>query len=235
MVSFFSSRGYQSFGLYPSLSWDWPEKSFYAFDVFVDGRDLKYAGPHFGSWWIPDQFSIARFEQMYPVQADTAPRFVVFPTIMSHLPFAPVPPYQPDWKQLLTDRPFEADQVDESLRSQPNWLNMKPDYLRSIVYTFDWLTGYVSKPPARDRVLILIGDHQPASSVSGPGASWDVPVHVISSNPQLIQRLLTAGMQPGLEPTRPGLGAMHEFTQILLDAFDGRRCLGRLESCSRKP
>jgi hypothetical protein len=68
-------------------------------------------------------------------------------------------------------------------------------------------------------VMILVGDHQPASSVSGEGATWEVPVHVIASNPQLIERFVERGFQPGLEPQRPALGAMHDLTRILLNAF----------------
>ncbi len=215
------------------MTWDWPEKSYYGYDVYLDARDLNYPGPQFGSWMVPDQYAIARFEQMHPIRADSAPRLLVFPTITSHLPFAPVPPYQPDWNKLLSNEPFDAEVVAQSLKSKPQWLNLAPDYVRSIAYTFDWLADYVKKPPVRDRVLILLGDHQPASSVSGSGASWDVPVHVITSNPELIRRLQAAGMRPGLEPQRPGLGAMHELTQTLLDVFDSRRCLGRDGTCGR--
>ncbi len=222
LVSFFRKRGYQSFGLYPSLSWDWPEKSFYGYDAFVDERDLNYPGPQFGSWRVPDQYTIARFEQMHPIGPDTPPRLLVFPTIMSHLPFAPVPPYQPNWTQLLSNQPFSEATAAHSLKFKPDWLNLTPDYLRSIAYTFDWLADYVQQPRRRDRVLVLLGDHQPASSVSGRDAPWDVPVHVITSNPELIKRLQASGLQPGLEPKRPIFGMMHEFTQTLLDVFDSR-------------
>ena len=40
--------------------------------------------------------------------------------------------------------------------------------------------GYLRARPAADEILILIGDHQPAASVAGVGARWDVPVHVLS-------------------------------------------------------
>ena len=55
----------------------------------------------------------------------------------------------------------------------------------------------------------------------------DVPVHVITSNAELLRRFTARGFRPGLEPERPVLGAMHEFTQVLLDAFDGRGVPGR--------
>ncbi len=235
LVSFFCARGYQSHGLYSALTWDWAEKSYYGYDVFVDARDLNYPGPQFGSWLVPDQYTIARFEQMYPIRADSPPRFVFFATISSHIPFAPAPPYQSDWNKLLSGEPFAEAAVAQALKSEPKWLDLTPDFLRTINYTFDWLADYVRQPRPRDRVLILLGDHQPASSVSGRDAPWDVPVHVITSNPELSNRLRAAGLQRGLEPQRPILGEMHEFTQTLLDVFDSRRCQGGDEPCGRKP
>jgi hypothetical protein len=96
-----------------------------------------------------------------------------------------------------------------------------------MAYNYTWLAGYVGRPSLRDNLLILVGDHQPVGRVSGPGAPWDVPVHVITSSPELRRRFLAAGFRPGLEPARPALGGMHQLTQILLDAFDGRTAIGR--------
>ena len=42
----FSSRGYQTVGFYPSVFWEWPERAFYAFDRYVDGRDLALSLIH---------------------------------------------------------------------------------------------------------------------------------------------------------------------------------------------
>ncbi|HMN55068.1 MAG TPA: hypothetical protein PKC32_12875, partial [Sphingopyxis sp.] len=92
LAHLFRREGYQSVGLYPALSWDWAERAFYGFDLFLDGRDLVYRGPPLGYWKIPDQFSLARFEQLHPAGPATPPRFLFFPTITSHLPFGPVPP-----------------------------------------------------------------------------------------------------------------------------------------------
>jgi len=222
LLSLFRERGYETFGFYPALSWDWPERAFYGFDRFVDGPGLGYPGPHFGLWWIPDQYAIARFDELHPITPDTPPRFLFFPTITSHIPFRPVPPYQPDWARLLSAEPFDAPDVDRALADEIDWTNLPPAYLRTIEYTYTWLAGYLREPAPRDFVLVLIGDHQPAGSVTGPGAPWDVPVHVITRDAELSKRFNALGFRPGLEPARPILGGMHELTQRLLDAFDGR-------------
>jgi hypothetical protein len=89
------------------------------------------------------------------------------------------------------------------------------------------------RPSPRDCLLILIGDHQPVGSVSGPGASWDVPVHIVTSDANLLRRFEALGFRRGLEPSRPIIGAMHDLTRMLLEAFDGRRA--RVESMGPPP
>jgi uncharacterized protein (DUF2126 family) len=67
----------------------------------------------------------------------------------------------------------------------------------------------------------VIGDHQPMASVSGTGASWDVPVHIISADTHLLKRFEALGFTPDLLPMRPSTAGMHELTPVLLAAFDG--------------
>ena len=56
-------------------------------------------------------------------------------------------------------------------------------------------------------------------NVSGSGAPWDVPVHVIASRQEVFDRLVARGFRTGLTPTRPDLGRMHELLPVLLQAF----------------
>lgn len=227
----FRRHGYQTFGLYPAVSWEWPERAFYAFDVYLEGRDLGYQGPELSYWKIPDQFSIARLEQMHPRGAPAQgggvsgaaapPRFVFFPSITCHLPFSPVPPFQPDWARVLTPQPFDAADTERSLAERPNWLNMFPDYLRAVAYTYQWLGSYLRQPPPREAVYVLIGDHQPSANITGQGASWDVPVHIVSRDDALLQRMRGQGFENGMEPSRTSLGPLHVLTAMTLKAFAG--------------
>jgi Sulfatase len=220
LISVFHSHGYETFGFYPSVSWDWPERAWYGYDRYVEGRPLDYRGPTFDNWWkIPDQFSFARFEQMYPRDASTPPRFVFAATISTHVPFIRVPPYQPDWQRLLGDRPFDEADVSREMARPVDWLDMMPVYVRLVDYTYRWFGGYLRQPQSRETVYVVLGDHQPTGNVSGEGASWDVPVHIISRDPELLQRFVEQGFKPGLEPPRASLGGMHELTGMLLKAF----------------
>jgi hypothetical protein len=121
---------------------------------------------------------------------------------------------------VLTDAPFDAAEVDASLAAPPDLTNMRPSYVRAIAYELTTLAGYL-REQEDDLVLIAVGDHQPPAAVSGPGAPWHVPVHVVAPRGSpVLEALRGRGFQPGLEPRRPSVGAMHELTAMLLDAFD---------------
>lgn len=219
LITLLHELGYQTFGVYHAVSWEWPERAFYGYDHYLDARALDYRGPTLGFWAIPDQFAFARFEQLHPRRADGKPRFVFFPTITSHLPFGPVPPYQPDWTRLLSPQPFDPADMARLQAQRPDWLNLRPGYIGMVDYSYRWLGGYFAQPFARDRVTVLVGDHQPASGVTGEGASWDVPVHVVSDDQRVLRRFEALGFVRGMAPARAPLGAMHDLTALLLQAL----------------
>ena len=67
---------------------------------------------------------------------------------------------------------------------------------------------------------LVLGDHQPLAAVSGEGASWEVPVHLITARAEVSDAFLAQGFVPGLVPRRPALGGMADLTQVVLRAFD---------------
>ena len=219
LVTLFKANGYQTFGVYPGVFWEWPERAFYRFETYLDGPALAYPGPPIGYWKIPDQFSVAKLAQLFPAGEAKRPRFMFFPTITTHLPFSPVPPFQPDWARLLSAQPFDEGDVERSLAERPNWTMMRPDYVRMIEYAYRWLGSHLRGQQGRDTFYVLVGDHQPAAGVTGEGASWDVPVYLVSRNERLLQRFLSLGYQPGTEPARKALGGLHDLTDHLLQAF----------------
>ncbi len=227
LMRHFKARGFETFGFYPGLDWDWPESAFFGFDHLVDGRALSYTGPKLGYWKIPDQFALARFRELHPITASSPPRMLFFSSTTSHFPFHPVPPYQPDWPKLLSASPFDPVEIARIENSQTDWLNMLPNYVAMINYNFQWLRGYFEQAHARDFVMLVLGDHQPPSSVTGEGASWDVPVHIISSRPEIMQRFEALGFMPGLQPDRKALGSLSELTTWLLDALDSEKSMAR--------
>ena len=219
LMSLFRANGFQTYGVYPAVSWEWPERAYYGYDTYLDGRDLNYRGPDLGYWRIPDQVAFALFDHAHPRAADAPPRFTFFATITSHMPFRPVPPHQPDWARLLTPQPFDAADLQRALSEKEEWLDLFPDYVRVFDYTYRWLATFFKRAESREAVYVILGDHQPVSSVTGESSSWDVPVHIVSRDPALLQRFVALGFHPGLEPPRPAVAAMHEFTGLMLCAF----------------
>jgi hypothetical protein len=91
--------------------------------------------------------------------------------------------------------------------------------MNAMSYAYTTLAGYLRRRHDHDFVMILIGDHQPPALVSGEGASWDVPVHVITNRTAILDRLKADGFRDGLTPVRPDLGRMQTLLPMLLDAF----------------
>jgi hypothetical protein len=219
MVTAFKRAGHRTIALMPGLRQVWPEGAFYGFDEIYGASRLDYRGPEFGWFAVPDQFTLAKFEALEGGAASRAPRFVFFPTISTHFPFIPTPPYQPDWSRIFDEHPYDGPSIVRAYAQQPDWTHFGPGYGQAIAYDYATLAGYLRLRADRDTVFILIGDHEPAAAVSGEGAPWDVPVHVIASRPQILDDLRVRGFRSGLTPARPSLGKMHTLLPTLLDAF----------------
>jgi hypothetical protein len=220
LVHRFASAGYRTVALMPGLRWAWPEGKFYGFDAIVDAEALDYRGPPMGWWRIPDQFALARLDAGDLSGTGPGPRFVVFPTITSHAPFRPTPPYQPDWGRLLTPDPFDADQTAAALGETVDLGGVGRAYADSLAYLFTALADWLRRRSDLDLVLVVLGDHQPPAIVSGEGADWDVPVHVVTARAAVTDALLNEGFVRGLTPRRPGAGGLPDLAAALLRAFD---------------
>lgn len=216
----FAEAGYRRVGVMPGLKRDWPEGAFYGYDTVLDDRSLDYRGPRFGWWRIPDQYTLARLAASELEPAGRAPVYAVFANINTHLPFTPIPPLQADWSRMLTSAPYDDAPLANALAREPRWTDMTQDYADALRYSFATLAGFVRLRGRQAPVIIMLGDHQPPANIAGPGARWDVPVHVLAPPGPILQRLQDAGFTPGMTPPRAPLAPMHELAGKLLAAFD---------------
>jgi hypothetical protein len=214
-----SRQGYRTVAMMPGLWYPWPEGAFYGFDEIYNGERLGYRGPPFGWWNMTDQFVLAALDAREVRRAGRAPLFVFFPTISTHTPFAPAPPYQPDWSRMLTDHPYDDKVLEVAYEQTVDWDDMAPAYRAAVTYSSDTLAGYLREHAGSDAVFILIGDHQPPALVTGQGAPWEVPVHVVTSRTAILDQLVAGGFRRGLTPAMPTLGPMHTLTPLLLKAL----------------
>ena len=219
LVTVFQRGGYRALAIAPGLLVPWPEGAFYGFDEIYDHDRLDYRGPPFGWWSINDQYALARVDRLEIEPRDREPRFVFFTTITTHAPFTPAPPYQPDWERVVSARPYDDDELWAAWSEQPDWMNLGPSYVQALRYAYATVGGYLRLRGDRDLVMILVGDHQPPALVSGEGASWDVPVHVVAGRPALLDRLRGSGFADGLPPGGATLARMDALLPLLLDAF----------------
>jgi hypothetical protein len=219
LVRAFSRRGFRTVALMPGLRQTWPEGAFYGFDEIYGADRLAYRGPEFGWFAIPDQFSLDRLDALEVGRPSRPPLFVFFPTISTHFPFSPTPPYQPDWRRIWTARPYDGPEIVSAYARQPDWTDFRPGYVDALSYDLASIGGYLRKQADRDFVMVVLGDHQPLAAVSGERAPWDVPVHVISSHTAVLDRLRGDGFRTGLTPARPAIGRMHALVPVLLQAF----------------
>ncbi|MDM0016135.1 hypothetical protein [Variovorax saccharolyticus] len=224
LVRYFKDHGYRTVNWAPGLQKPWPEGRFYGFDRYADADGIGYRGAAFGHWRVPDQASMALLhdQELAAPPASRPPRLVVFPTLASHAPFRPLPPYVADWQRLLRADAYTPAELGAALARPVSWLEAVPAYVESLDYTFHWLGDYLAGPAPPKLLTIVIGDHQPWAAVSGANASWDVPVHVISSDVRLLARLQAAGFSPGLLPMQASTLSMQALTPLLLSAFAAR-------------
>ncbi len=214
----FERNGFRTVALMPGLRIGWPEGAFYGFDEIYGADRLKYRGPEFGWFAIPDEYSLERLDALEVAKPDRPPLFVFFPTISTHFPFNPIPPYQPDWSRMTDPHPYDGPAIVKAYGREMDWVNFTPAYADAIAYDLRTLAGYLRLRADRDLVMVVLGDHQPAAAVSGEHASWNVPVHVVAARSPVLDRLRANGFVDGLAPAQ-AIGKMNGLTSMLLDAF----------------
>ncbi len=200
----FGAAGYRTIALVPGITKAWPEGAAFGYDLIYDAHTIGYNGPRFGWWEIPDQYSLAHLQEQEADQPGRAPLFVLYPTVMSHMPFAPTPPYVEDWEGLA-----EAYRRT-GMQDQP--VDRREAYTGAVRYNLEVLAGFLRQRADDDAVVIVLGDHQPPALVTGPNASWAVPVHVFSRDRQALDGFETLGFQPGVRPGKAVVGNIADLT-----------------------
>jgi phosphatidylglycerophosphate synthase len=217
----FRKAGWRTVGFNPADTGPWPEgTSFYHYDRVYDRSDLGYRGPGFSFAPMPDQYSLAAFQRL-ELGPGHRPVMTEFDLVSSHAPWTPLPSMVP-WDQLGDGSVFDRQPAGQP---SPSAALGDPDTLRrlygqSIRYTMSALVSWVARLHDDDLVLLLLGDHQPATEVSGDAATHAVPVSLVTRDPAVLDRIASWQWQPGLlpAPTAP-LWPMDAFRDRFLDAF----------------
>jgi phosphatidylglycerophosphate synthase len=218
----FHRAGWRTVAVNPAIENDWPEAStFYHFDQLYDSRNLGYAGPRFGWATMPDQFALARFQRDELGVAGRPPIMAVITLVSSHWPWTPLPRLV-DWDAMGDGAVFApmAAQHELSGGELQDGNRMRGAYARSIAYSLDVVTTFVQRVHDPNLVMVVLGDHQPSSLVSGEAASRDVPVTLIASDPSALRPAVDWGWRDGLRPSDDGpVWPMHTFRDRFLSAY----------------
>jgi len=216
LVRRFADVGYRTVAVMPGLRYAWPEGRFYGFAEIYRAERLNYHGPAYGWWTIPDQYSLYWIHQVELNPAPRPPLFIFFSTINSHAPFAPLPPYEPDWRRMNAPAgETRAGAVD--LHERLDGAALAAAYIESIRYNLAVLGGYLRQYAPANALLLVLGDHQPPAIVGGREIPWQVPAHVFSRDPAVLERWVAAGFRPGMVPGPTVLGGIERMGPLLLE------------------
>lgn len=142
--------------------------------------------------------------------------------VSSHWPWAPLP-HLVDWNQVGDGSIFnpmpEQGQSPDVISQDP--AQVRAAYGQSIQYSLNTLVSFVQTYGDKNLVLIMLGDHEPASTVSGAGTTHDVPITIISQDPTVMNRISGWGWENGLRPgPQAPVWPMDAFRDKFLTAYD---------------
>jgi hypothetical protein len=223
----FERAGWRTFFDDPAITKDWPEgQRFYGFDKSYDSRNVGYRGPTFGYAPMPDQFTLAALSRNELTADPGRPRVMgEVDLVSSHHPWTPLP-HLVDWGDVGDGSVFDAmpAQGESAASAFRDPAKVRSLYGQSIEYTMGTLVSWLQVQPDPDLVVVVYGDHQPHSYVSGPSPGHDVPVTVIARDPAVTARIAGWGWQDGLQP-RPDapVWRMDAFRDRFLAAFSAPR------------
>ena len=218
----FKRAGWRAVGAMPANHRAWPEGSaFYGYDAIYDRRNLGYRGPDFGLPPVPDQYTLLALHRLEMAKQHRPPLFAEVDLISSHAPWTRIPRLIP-WAEVGDGSVFARLPAEESTRAAlfGDAKRARPAYGHSIEYALRTLFSFVQRYGDDDLVLVVLGDHQPATVVSGHGASHDVPISMIAHDPEVLDRIAGWGWQDGMSPSpRAPVWPMSAFRDRFLTAF----------------
>ncbi len=195
----FSRGGWRTVGLMPQITGGWPEGNFFGYDKIYAAADLDYRGPRFDYMTMPDQYTLSAFHARELAAAERSPVMAEIALISSHLPWTPLPKVVP-WGDIKNGEVFFEERHP---RGRINWTDatlMRSHYVNAMIYELQTLQSFVGELVNDNTLLIIVGDHQPIPIISGDGASYDVPVHIIATNPTLLEKIEDWSWTHGMVP-----------------------------------
>jgi hypothetical protein len=222
LTSAFKRAGWRTVGAMPANHRAWPEgSSFYHYEKIYDRRNLGYHGSSFGLYRTPDQYTFLALQRLELARRHRPPLFAEVDTISSHFPWMRIPRLI-SWDDVGDGSIFDRIPAEEFPRPGlfADGRTARVSYGRAIEYALSTLVSFVQRYGDDKLVLFFLGDHQPATLVTGHGASRDVPISVIAHDPKVMDRIAGWGWQDGMVPSpQAPVWPMAAFRDRFLSAF----------------
>lgn len=197
LASYFNLAGYHTVRVAPGLRSPWKHESYFEYSITYTAPDLAYRGPPFAWATMPDQYVFYRVLKNLEMVA--GPHFAMWVLVSTHAPFTAHAAF-------VEEKSLGHGEVFYSLPPRsfdyvwPYLDNAHPGYQWSMAYEFQVLGQVVPKLLANGGLVVLLGDHQPNGALLEDGASWNVPCHVLSTDPALVDAFAAQGFTPDLVP-----------------------------------
>jgi phosphatidylglycerophosphate synthase len=218
----FKRAGWRSVGTMPANDRAWRVgSSFYGYDKVYDQSNLGYRGPRFGWPPMPDQYTLLALQRRELDKRHRRPLFSEVDLTSSHAAWKRIPRFIP-WDDVGDGSIFNRLPVEHSTQAGllGDAKGARKAYGYSIEYSMRALLSFVARSGDDNLVLVVLGDHQPATLVTGQGASHDVPISVIAHDPKVMDQIAGWGWQDGMLPSpQAPVWPMAGFRDRFLTAF----------------
>ena len=162
----------------------WPAGSTTTYDQIYDRRNLGYRGPSFRLAPMPDQYTLLALQRRELAMRQRPPLFAEVDLISSHAPWTRIPRLI-SWGGVGDGSIFHRLPAGSPRRPRSSAMpSGRAAYAHSIEYSLSTIFSFVQRYGDGNLVLVVLGDHQPATVVTGQGASYDVPISVIAHDPR---------------------------------------------------
>jgi phosphatidylglycerophosphate synthase len=215
----FDKAGWRTVSDSPEDDPVWPPGTrFYHFDKLYNRFNVGYHGPAFSYASMPDQYTYAEF-QRNELTPGHKPVMAEIDTVSSHTPWAPLPTMVP-WNKVGNGAIFNSmpARSESPIAVWRNANTVRQSFGRSIQYSLETLTSWVTELHDPNLVLILLGDEQPGGPITRPGASHEVPISIVAHDPSVFRQIAPWHWQDGL---LPGHFAPHELMDTFRNQFLG--------------
>ena len=216
----FSEAGWETSVVLPVVKGvKWVEGEWYKVDRFYDRDALEYQGEGFGYVTMPDQYTLTAFENKIRATA-SRPLMVHIGLMDSHAPWGPLPIHQP-WDIINDGSVFDGTQRHGETYSWARPAPVRIAYGKSLDQSLKLIGEYLARY-ADDGFFIVVGDHQPASVIDGWAPSSEVPMHIISADSNLLERLPVLNFNDGMRPKANAVALpMHSVRGMLSTVYEG--------------